>query len=169
MVVIRLKKEWIFIGFLVFLQFFYIIAQGEKKSANATEDVGRLACAYMADIDAGELDKQMTYWSDDPAATSVIMGEIWTGKPNIRKRSAEYLPFAKIMRNQLGQIKSLLLGTEYILTIIPYRSMRRNPADEKLKPYELDSMLTLIWQKTPKGWHIIHEHVSVKVPPPGQG
>ncbi len=122
--------------------------------------------AYMEAIDAGDFEGQMRFWSRDPAATSVIMGEIWTGAANIRARSAEYVPVSKRVRNDLGQITVVPLGAGAVLTVTPYRPVRRDPRDEKLKPFELDCMLTLIWTRAPDGWRILHEHVSVKVPPP---
>ncbi|MEW6366549.1 MAG: AtzH-like domain-containing protein [Acidobacteriota bacterium] len=141
------------------------ISAGGDRAALAKE-ISQAVRDYIEFIDAGDLDRQMSFWSTDPEATSVIMGEIWTGVANIRVRSAEYVPVSKVMRNELGEIRVVALGADTALAVVPYRSVRRNPADERLKPFELDSMLTLVWKRTPEGWRIIHEHVSVKVPPP---
>jgi ketosteroid isomerase-like protein len=137
---------------------------GEKE--NVATSVGEAARQYMAAIDAGDLDGQMASWAEDPTATSLIMGEIWTGKANIRARSAEYVPVSKVLRNELGEIRVVPLAKDVALAVVPYRSVRRDPQDERLKAYELESMLTLVWKRTREGWRILHEHVSVKIPPP---
>lgn len=141
------------------------VSAGARATAPAAE-IERAVRTYMEAIDAGDLDRQMRFWSEDTAATSVIMGEVWRGRANIRARSAEYVPVSKMMRNELGAVAVIPLGVDAAISVVPYRSVRRNREDEKLRPYELDSMLTLIWRKTPEGWRILHEHVSVKVPPP---
>jgi ketosteroid isomerase-like protein len=129
--------------------------------------LGESVRAYMAAIDAGDLDGQMAFWSDDPAVTSAIMGEVWAGRTGIRGRSAEYVPVSKLVRNELGATSVLPLGPDAAVSVTPYRPIRRDPGDARLAPFELDSMLTLVWRRLPAGWRIVHEHVSVKVTPPG--
>jgi len=138
----------------------------KPAAAAQASEVRAAVRAYMETIDAGDLDGQMRFWSGDSSVTSVIMGEVWTGGASIRARSAEYVPVSKVMRSELGPITVQALGGGTMLTVTPYRPARREPANEKLKPYELDSMLTLVWTRSPDGWRIVHEHVSVKVPPP---
>ncbi len=135
-------------------------------SAAGDSVVNMAVWAYMKAIDAGDLERQMQFWSRDRGASSVIMGEMWTGAARIRARSAEYVPVSRRMRNEIGPITVRPLGDDYMLTITPYRPERRDPADKKLAPFELESVLTLIWTRTHDGWRILHEHVSVKVPPP---
>lgn len=136
------------------------------KTDDTATAVRQAVRQYMTAIDAGDLDGQMVFWSADPAATSVIMGEVWTGKASIRGRSAEYVPVSKVMRNELGEIAVVSLARGVALTVVPYHPVGRDPKDGRLKAYELPSMLTLIWKQTADGWRITHEHVSVKVPPP---
>ncbi len=141
-------------------------AAAPSASSSPVLEVREAVKTYMDAIDAGDLERQMSFWRRDPAATSVIMGEMWTGWASIRGRSAEYVPVSKLMRNDLGQTTAVPLAAGVMLTVTPYRPVRRDPQNEKFKPFELDSMLTLIWTKTAEGWRILHEHVSVKVPPP---
>ncbi len=141
-------------------------AFAKPAAAAQAAEVRAAVRGYMDAIDAGDLDAQMRFWSRDSSVTSVIMGEVWTGGASIRARSAEYVPVSRVMRNDLGPITVQPLGGGTMLTVTPYRPARRDPANEKLKPYELDSMLTLIWSRARDGWRIVHEHVSVKVPPP---
>lgn len=138
---------------------------GGQPGGMATE-ITQAVRDYMEAIDAGDLDRQMGFWSQDPNVTSVIMGEIWKGYDNIRACSADYVPVSKLMRNELGGVTVVPLGTDAGIAVSPYRPIRRKPEDERLRPYEIDSMLTLIWKRMPQGWRIIHEHVSAKVPPP---
>ncbi len=142
-------------------------SRASSPVASPDAEVARAVVAYMEAIDAGDLERQMSFWSEDSAATSVIMGEVWRGRASIRARSAEYVPVSKRVRDELGPVSVLALGEGSALSVVPYRPVRRDPADDKLAPWELDSMLTLVWTRTPAGWRIVHEHVSVKVPPPG--
>lgn len=142
-----------------------MFAQASGKGNVATAISGAVR-HYMEAIDAGNLDGQMAFWTEDPSATSVIMGEIARGQANIRARSAQYVPVSKVLRNELGKIEVVSLATDVALAVVPYRPVRRDAKDERLKPYELESMLTLVWKQTGEGWRITHEHVSVKVPPP---
>ncbi len=152
------------IATFAFLPWYASEASAKPAAAAQAAEVRAAVRAYMDAIDAGDLDAQMRFWSGDSSVTSVIMGEVWTGGASIRARSAEYVPVSKVMRNDLGPITVRPLGGGTMLTVTPYRPARRDPANEKLEPYELDSMLTLIWSRTPEGWRIVHEHVSVKVP-----
>ncbi len=161
-----LSVELVLITFLAVLAPCPASAAAAPASSSPASEVREAVKAYMDAIDAGDLERQMTFWRRDPAATSVIMGEMWTGVESIRARSAEYVPVSKLMRNDLGQTTAVPLGAGVMLTVTPYRPVRRDPQNEKLKPFELESMLTLIWTKTAEGWRILHEHVSVKVPPP---
>ncbi len=141
-------------------------APAAGQEAGVAADVRAAVVQYMEAIDAGDLDRQMRFWSHDATATSAIMGELWTGHGSIRAHSAEYVPVSKVMRNELGQVSVVSLGDDTALAVAPYRPVRRNAADEKLKPFELDSLLTLVFRRTSGRWAIVHEHVSVKVPPP---
>jgi hypothetical protein len=73
---------------------------------------------------------------------------------------------SKVLRNELAEIRVVSPAKDVALAAMPYRSVRRNPNDERLKAYELEPMLTLVWKRTREGWRILHEHVSVKIPPP---
>ena len=159
------KKPGMMVRFALYLLLGAAVLFAAEPGENRVA-ASQAARDYMAAIDDGDLDRQMEFWSQDPGATSVIMGEIWQGKTNIRARSAEYVPVSKHMRNELGEVMEMPLGQDTVLTIVPYRSVRRNPEDERLKPFELESMLTLIWKQTVQDWRIIHEHVSVKIAPP---
>ena len=165
----RVSGGWVATALVACLALVPQRASTGSAGAFASEPAAQIEGAvrsYMEAIDAGDLDRQMRSWSEDTAATSVIMGEIWRGRANIRARSAEYVPVSKRMRNELGAVTVVPLGADAAISVVPYRSVRRDPADEKLRPYELDSMLTLIWRKTRGDWRILHEHASVKVPPP---
>lgn len=101
-------------------------------SVDGAAEIERGVRAYMEAIDAGDLDRQMGFWSADSAASSAIMGESWTGRARIRARSAEYVPVSKLMRNELGAVTVSLLARDVALALVPYRPLRRDPANEKL-------------------------------------
>ena len=123
----------------------------------------RLAREYMKVIDDGDLRSQMELVSRDPNVSSTIMGETWHGWDAIKTRSEIYVPYSKKIRNVLGKIDVIALGSSAAVVVVPFRSERRQASDQSIPEFE--QSLTLVLKQTPQGWRMIHEHVSAKISP----
>ncbi len=137
---------------------------GQKAPDRQQAEVTRFVHDYMAAIDSGDVRSQMEMVSRDPQVTSTVMGESWRGWDAIRAQSEAYVPVSKRIRNVIDRVDVISLGPAAAIAVAPFRSQRRDSSDRMVP--EFQQSLTLVLRRTSAGWKMIHEHVSVKIPPP---
>ena len=135
------------------------------RAAPGRDEVRQFVREYMTAVDAGDVAAQLALVSRDSAVTSVVMGAVWRGWDAIHAQAEQYVPVAQRIRSELGGIEVAPLGPRAALAVIPMRSVRREATDT-LVP-EMTGVLSLVVQREPGGWRMIHEHFSAQVPAPG--
>lgn len=106
----------------------------------------------------GDLDQFMEAYWHDPGVTFLSGGRIIQGWEKVKKRyERRYRKKGQEMGHlEFSNLKIQLLG--------PEGAFARGRWDLARKKDHLGGYFTLILQKTPKGWRIIHDHTSADQP-----
>ena len=127
-------------------------------------EVRRFAVDYLAAVDRGEVDRQMTMVARDSSVTSVVMGYVWTGWDSIRAQSERFAPYSGKLRIAVDDVRVVPLGSDAAIAVVRFTQITEQPIPGL--PPHLENALTLVLRRGPGGWRMMHEHVSVKLPPP---
>jgi uncharacterized protein (TIGR02246 family) len=128
---------------------------GAEASASIQQQLAGAMAQSAAAWNRGDLDAFLAVYKDD-AHTAFMAPTITYGLPDIKARYARtYFKDGK-PKAQLSydDLKFRMLGSDYVLMTGRWHLVA---ADSDKKQ---DGYYSLIWQRTPAGWRIIHDHSS---------
>ena len=127
---------------------------GDTVSAATQQELARLMDESAVAWNRGDLDAFLATYKDDDL-TAFMAPQITYGLPEIKARYARsYFKDGKPKAQlSFGDLKFRKLGASHVL--MTGRWYLAEPEDKKTEGY-----YTLIWENTPAGWKMIHDHSS---------
>ena len=126
-------------------------------------DVQKFVKAFVQAMNEGDMTAKMEMYSRKPVVASVDDGEISRGWEAIRTGNEKTVGLEGSYRVSLGVVDVVPLGASHALA---YASATVTIAAGQ-GMVQVPGAFTLVLEKSPDGWKIVHEHWSTKVQQPG--
>lgn len=147
------------------------LTQKEKRERNPFIAIPKVMRLQERAWNRGDIPDFMTAYANSNGTTFASSGGITRGwsivmaryvqRYGTNRKSMGTLRFEKLEITPLGKDYALVLGQWFLE---PYVSKRDNTSISQ-KRGAMDGVFSLVWQRTPDGWKIIHDHSSARPAP----
>ena len=133
----------------------------QQPSDTAIEsDIRQAVRNYMDATNKADATAMMDLFSQNPKTSTVSDGDITRGWEAIRTANDAMAGTAGATKMEVGSIDVMALGNAHAVAVA---AVTFTTTTERGSEQEQGAM-TLVLEKSPKGWKILHEHYSSKEP-----
>jgi beta-aspartyl-peptidase (threonine type) len=136
-----------------------VSAQAPTAPASSTtqrQQVQEFVRAYADAANRSDVTAYMEMYTQKPELIAINDGEITRGWNSLRDEANRTLGLEGSFRISVGSIDVIGLGPSRAIAAFPYVITVSTTAG----PRQLRGAMTLVLEKSPQGWKIIHDHTS---------
>jgi ketosteroid isomerase-like protein len=129
-----------------------------EQSPNSIAEIQSVLTAQQDAWNRGDIDEFMNGYARSPSTAFVSEDEVRRGWETVRDRyKAKYSDHAKMGALSFSEIEVTMLSPDAAVVLGRWKLKREND--------EPHGRFTLIFNRLPEGWRIVHDHTSAASPP----
>jgi uncharacterized protein (TIGR02246 family) len=135
------------------------VCAAPEQAPNSVAEIQSILTAQQDAWNRGDIDSFMNAYARSPSTVFVSEDEVRRGWETVRERyRVKYSDPAKMGKLSFSEIEVTMLSPNAALVFGRWRLKHTND--------EPHGRFTLIFNRLPEGWRIVHDHTSA-APPPG--
>ena len=133
-----------------------------QAPSNQRQDVLAFVRAYVDAANRGDITAYIDMYAQRRDLITVSDGQLTRGWDALRDEANQMMGTEGAYRISAGSVDVITLAGDMAIAVFPFVAT----VSTQQGPVQLRGAMSLVVQKTPQGWRIIHDHTSST--PPGQ-
>jgi len=133
---------------------------GQTPASIQRQEIQAFVRSYVDAVNRSDLTSYVDMYARTPELITISSGEITRGWEAIRNEANQMMGTEGAYRISPGIVEVMSLGPTRALALLPFVAT----VNTDRGTIQLRGAMSLIVEKTPEGWKIIHDHTSTATP-----